>query len=280
MANTKQFIKQLKGSTPSRRFMTSMDFSILTDKRPEKTLRAILAKKSGRDSKGHVAVRHQGGRQKRYLRVIDFKRNKRDIESRVIAIEYDPNRTANLALLSYTDGEKRYILAPEGMKIGEKVMAGENSEIKAGNSLPLSAIPVGTTIHNIEMVPGKGGQMVRSAGGSALIMSKEELFVLIKMPSGEIRKISGRCYATIGQIGNIEWKNMQFGKAGRKRHMGIRPTVRGTAQDPRSHPHGGGEGRSGVGMKYPKTPWGKHALGTKTRKKNKPSNKFIVKRRN
>lgn len=280
MVNTKQYIKQLKGSTPSRRFMTSMDFSFLTDKRPEKTLRAILAKKSGRDSKGHVAVRHQGGRQKRYLRVIDFKRNKRDIESRVIAIEYDPNRTANLALLSYTDGEKRYILAPEGLKIGEKIVAGENSEIKAGNSLPLSAIPVGTTIHNIEMVPGKGGQLVRSAGGSAIIMSKEELFVLIKMPSGEIRKISGKCYATIGQIGNIEWKNMQFGKAGRKRHMGIRPTVRGTAQDPRSHPHGGGEGRSGVGMKYPKTPWGKHALGTKTRKKNKPSNKFIVKRRN
>ena len=247
---------------------------------PEKNLTELLKKHSGRNNAGRITVRHQGGRQKRYYRIIDFKRDKRDMEGVVEAIEYDPNRNARICLVAYTDGEKRYILAPEGMKIGEKVMAGENSEIKAGNSLPLSAIPVGTTIHNIEMVPGKGGQMVRSAGGSALIMSKEELFVLIKMPSGEIRKISGRCYATIGQIGNIEWKNMQFGKAGRKRHMGIRPTVRGTAQDPRSHPHGGGEGRSGVGMKYPKTPWGKHALGTKTRKKNKPSNKFIVKRRN
>ncbi len=259
--------------------MTGLSFAEITTKTPNKKLKMILAKKSGRDVAGHVSVRHQGGRNKRFLRVIDFKRDKRDIKAFVASIEYDPNRTANIALLNYVDGEKRYIIAPEGMRVNDTVMSSQGGEIKSGNCIRLKNIPVGTLIHNIELIEGKGGQIARSAGGSAVIMAKEGGYIQVKMPSGEIRKINENCFATVGQIGNIEWKNVHFGKAGRKRHMGIRPTVRGTAQDPRSHPHGGGEGRSGVGMKYPKTPWGKHALGTKTRKKNKPSSKYIIRRR-
>lgn len=275
----KSLLKRLNGTTPPRRFMTGLSFAEITTLTPEKKLKVILSKSSGRDVSGHVSVRHQGGRHKRFLRIIDFKRDKKDIKAVVASIEYDPNRTANIALLKYTDGEKRYILAPESLKTGEVLVSSDAGEIKPGNCMSLKNIPVGTLIHNIELVSGKGAQAVRSAGGAAVVMAKEGGYVQVKMPSGEIRKVNENCCATIGQLGNIEWKNVHFGKAGRKRHMGIKPTVRGTAQDPRSHPHGGGEGRSGVGMKYPKTPWGKHALGTKTRKKNKGSSKFIIKRR-
>jgi len=239
----------------------------------------ILPKKSGRNSSGKVAVRHQGGRHKRYLREIDFRRDKREIPAKVVAIEYDPNRGAEIALLFYADGEKRYILAPEGLKIGDEVQAGEKAEIKPGNALPLAKIPLGTVVHNLELKPGKGGQIVRGAGTGAMLMNKEEKYALIKLPSGEERKIELICYATVGQLGNIERKNRIFGKAGRKRHLGIRPTVRGVAQNPHSHPHGGGEGRSGVGMPSPKSPWGKPTLGVKTRNKKKYSNKLIMKRR-
>lgn len=274
-----EFIRRMTGTAPGRRFMTGLSSAVLTKKTPEKSLKTILAKISGRDAKGHVSVRHQGGKHKRFLRFIDFKRDKINIMASVISIEYDPNRSANIALLHYIDGEKRYILAPDGLKVGEKLQSGKKAEIKSGNSLPLGDIPVGTLIHNIELTPNRGGQLIRSAGSAAVVMAKEQNYVQVKMPSGEIRKLNDQCMATIGQVGNIEWKNVHFGKAGRKRHLGIRPTVRGSAQNPHSHPHGGGEGRSGVGMKYPKTPWGKHALGKKTRKKNKSSNKFIVQRR-
>jgi len=239
----------------------------------------ILPKKSGRNSSGKVAVRHQGGRHKRYLREIDFRRDKREIPAKVVAIEYDPNRGAEIALLFYADGEKRYILAPEGLKIGDEVQAGEKAEIKPGNALPLAKIPLGTVVHNLELKPGKGGQIVRGAGTGAMLMNKEEKYALIKLPSGEERKIELICYATVGQLGNIERKNRIFGKAGRKRHLGIRPTVRGVAQNPHSHPHGGGEGRSGIGMPSSKSPWGKPTLGVKTRNKKKYSNKLIMKRR-
>ncbi|MCL5676031.1 MAG: 50S ribosomal protein L2, partial [Patescibacteria group bacterium] len=261
-------LKRLTGTTPQRRFMTGLDFSSLTRQRPAKNLSAILKKHGGRSSNGQVSVRHQGGRQKRFYRQIDFKRDKRNIKAYVASIEYDPNRTANIALLHYADGEKRYILAPIGLKTGEQIMASVNAEIKPGNSLSLAQMPVGTFVHNVEIVPGLGGQIVRGAGTSAVVLSKEEKFVQLKMPSGEIRKVLGICFATVGQLSNEEWKNIHLGKAGRKRHMGIRPKVRGTAQDPRSHPHGGGEGRSGEGMN-PKTPWGKPARGVKTRKKKK-----------
>ena len=239
----------------------------------------ILPKKSGRNSSGKVAVRHQGGRHKRYLREIDFRRDKREIPAKVVAIEYDPNRGAEIALLFYADGEKRYILAPEGLKIGDEVQAGEKAEIKPGNALPLAKIPLGTVVHNLEFKPGKGGQIVRGAGTGAMLMNKEEKYALIKLPSGEERKIELICYATVGQLGNIERKNRIFGKAGRKRHLGIRPTVRGVAQNPHSHPHGGGEGRSGIGMPSSKSPWGKPTLGVKTRNKKKYSNKLIMQRR-
>lgn len=245
---------------------------------PEKSLIAILKKHSGRDSSGHVSVRHQGGRQKRYYREIDFKRDKRNIEAQVLKIEYDPNRTAYIALVQYKDGEKRYILHPEGLKIGDKITAGENTEVKIGNALPFKNIPLGAFVHNIELYAKKGGQLIRSAGGYAVVIAKDEKYVDLKLPSKEVRKVALQCYATIGQISNIGHKLEVIGKAGRKRLMGIRPTVRGVAQNPRSHPHGGGEGKSGEGM-HPKTPWGKSARGTKTRKKNKWSNKFIVKRR-
>lgn len=270
-------IKVLKNKKNTR--FTSKLVREITKKEPEKNLIKILKKKSGRDVYGHVSTRHQGGREKRFLREIDFKRDKLDIEGRVISLEYDPNRSADIALISYKDGEKRYILAPDGLKVGDTIISSENAEVKIGNSLPLERIPIGTVVHNVELTPGKGGQLVRGAGTGAVILAREDNYVHLKMPSGEVRKILGRCFATIGQVGNVDWKNVTLGKAGRKRHLGIRPTVRGTAQHPDSHPHGGGEGRSGEGLKYPKTPWGKHARGKKTRKRKKYSDKFIIQKR-
>lgn len=243
-----------------------------------KKLTVLLPKNSGRNAEGKVTVRHQGGRQKRFLRLIDWKRNKFDVQGRVISIEYDPNRTADIALIQYTDGERRYILAPVGLKIGDMVMSGQNADVKLANALPLSRIPIGVGIHNIELHPGRGGQIVRSAGNVATVMSKEGAYAQIKLPSGEIRLVSVKAFATIGQLSNVEWKDEIIGTAGRARRMGIRPTVRGTAMNPRSHPHGGGEGRSGEGMP-PKTPWGKPARGKRTRKHGKYSDKYIVQRR-
>jgi large subunit ribosomal protein L2 len=243
-----------------------------------KNLIEILKKHSGRDSSGTISVRHQGGRQKRFYRIIDFKRDKREIEAKVIRIEKDPNRNSYIALVEYNDKELRYIIHPKDLKIGDKIVAGDNVEIKIGNALPLKNIPLGVQVHNIELYPGKGGQMMRGAGSYAMVVAKEDKYVHLKLPSGEVRKFFSDCYATIGQIGNIEHKEEVIGKAGRKILMGIRPTVRGTAQNPRSHPHGGGEGRSGEGM-HPKTPWGKPARGKKTRNKKKWSNKLIIKRR-
>ncbi len=245
-----------------------------------KKLQRILAKKSGRNSSGKVTVRHQGGRHKRYLREIDFKRDKRGISAKVASIEYDPNRGVDIALVFYTDGEKRYILAPEGLKTGDEVQSGEKVEVKLGNALPLKKISLGTVVHNLEIKPGKGAQIVRGAGTGAILMSKEEKYALLKLPSGEQRRVELACYATVGQLGNINRKNRILGKAGRKRYLGVRPTVRGVAQNPHSHPHGGGEGRSGIGMPSPKSPWGKPNLGVRTRNKKKYSNKLIIKRRN
>lgn len=239
----------------------------------------ILGKKSGRNAKGRITVRHRGGREKRFLREIDFKRDKRDIPAKVVSIEYDPNRGADIALLAYADGEKRYILALEGLKVGDEIMAGEKAEIKVGHALPLVKIPVGTIVHNIELKPGKGGQIVRGAGTGAVLMGKEEKYAVVQLPSGEQRKLQLNCYATIGQVGNANLKTRILGKAGRRRHLGIRPTVRGVVQHPASHPHGGGEGRSGIGMPSPKSPWGKPTLGKRTRKKKKYSDKWIIKRR-
>lgn len=244
-----------------------------------KKLQKILKKHSGRNASGKVTIRHQGGREKRFLKEVDFKRNKRDISAKVVGIEYDPNRTVSVALLVYEDGEKSYVLAPETLKIGDSIISGEKAEIKVGNSLPLAVIPIGYNVHNIELVPGKGGQIVRSAGGAAVIQSKEEKYALVKLPSGELRRISLTCYATIGRLGNLDLKARKHGKAGRKRHLGIRPSVRGVAQNPDSHPHGGGEGRSGIGMAGPKSPWGKRTLGKRTRKRVKYSDKYIVSRR-
>lgn len=249
-----------------------------TTDEPHKKLTEILKKHSGRNSSGKISVRHQGGRQKRYYRLIDFKRDKRDIEGIVTSIEYDPNRTSNIALITYTDKEKRYIIAPEGLKAGDKVMASDNADIVVGNALPLKNIPLGAQIHNVELYQGKGGQIIRSAGTYAVVIAKDGDYVDIKLSSREVRKISMHCHATIGQISNVAHKLEEIGSAGRKRLMGIRPTVRGVAQNPRSHPHGGGEGKSGEGM-APKTPWGKSARGTKTRKPNKWSNKLVVKKR-
>lgn len=242
-------------------------------------LRKILPKRSGRNATGKITTRHQGGREKRFLREIDFKRDKKDIEAKVMSIEYDPNRTADIALLFYADGEKRYILSPVGLEVGQELLSGEKAEVKPGNALPLKKIPLGTVVHNIELRPGKGGQIARGAGTGTTLMSKEEKNAILRLPSGEQRKISLNCYATVGQIGNVDWKNRVFKKAGVKRHMGIRPTVRGVAQNPSSHPHGGGEGKSGIGMPSPKSPWGKKTLGKKTRKKKKYSNKLIIKGR-
>lgn len=245
----------------------------------EKSLMAILPKNSGRNNTGKVTSRHQGGRQKRYYRGVDFKRDKYDVSGHVVSFEYDPNRNVEIALIHYSDGEKRYILRPIGLVLGDSVVSGEKAEVRVGNSLPLGQMPIGTPIHNLELSKGRGAQIVRGAGTMGVVLSKEEDFVHVKLPSGEVRKIATNCYATVGQISNLDFKNKIVGKAGRSRHMGRRPKVRGTAQNPRSHPHGGGEGRSGEGLKQAKTPWGKPARGLKTRKKNKYSNRYIVQRR-
>ena len=272
-------IKSYNPYTPSRRHMTGSDFSEITKSTPEKSLTVSLKKNAGRNNQGKITVRHRGGGSRRKYRIIDFKRNKVDIPATVISIEYDPNRTANIALISYADGEKAYILAPNGLKVGATVMNGENAEVKVGNCLPLSAIPVGTEVHNIELYPGKGGQLVRAAGNAAQLMAKEGKYATLRLPSGEMRMIPVICRATVGTVGNIEHGLVNIGKAGRKRNMGIRPTVRGSVMNPNDHPHGGGEGRAPIGRSGPCTPWGKPALGLKTRKKNKKSNKLIIRRR-
>ncbi|NPV26995.1 MAG: 50S ribosomal protein L2 [Firmicutes bacterium] len=271
-------VKKFKPTSPGRRAMTVLTFEEITATTPEKSLLEPLKKTGGRNAQGRLTVRHRGGGHKRMYRRIDFKRDKDGIPARVATIEYDPNRTANIALLHYADGEKRYIIAPHGLKIGDKIISGPEADIKIGNALPLKNIPVGTMIHNIEMKPGKGGQMVRSAGGAAQLMAKEGDYAHIRMPSGEVRLVHIRCKATIGQVGNLEHENITIGKAGRKRWLGIRPTVRGVVMNPVDHPHGGGEGRSPIGRKTPVTPWGKPAIGGKTRKK-KPSDRLIVKKR-
>jgi len=271
-------LKKYSPTTPGRRFMTGADFSELTSTRPEKSLLRPLKKSGGRNSQGRVTARHRGGGHKRQYRVIDFKRDKHGVPATVLSIEYDPNRTARIALLQYADGEKRYILAPLGIRPGETLSAGPNAEMKPGNALPLSNIPLGTSIHNLELVPGKGAQMARSAGAEAVIMAREGGFARIKLPSGEIRLVHVKCMATIGQLGNLEHEGITLGKAGRKRWMGRRPKVRGVAMNPIDHPHGGGEGKSSGG-RHPSTPWGKPTKGYKTRKKNKTSSKYIVVRR-
>lgn len=271
-------VKKYKPTSPARRTMTGYSFSELTAKTPEKSLLAPLKSRGGRNNHGRVTVRHHGGGVKRMYRIIDFKRNKDDIPAKVASIEYDPNRTAYIALLNYVDGEKAYILAPVGLKVGDIVSSGENADIKPGNCLPLRRIPVGAIIHNIELKPGKGAQLVRSAGVSAQLMAKESEYVHVRLPSNEVRLIHGNCRATVGQVGNLEHENVKIGKAGRNRHLGIRPGVRGTAMNPVDHPHGGGEGRSPVGRKSPVSPWGQKTLGYKTRRK-KASDKYIVTRR-
>lgn len=273
-------IKKFKPTSPARRFMTVSTFDEITKTEPERSLLEPLKKNAGRNSYGRITVRHRGGGNKQKYRVIDFKRNKFDMPATVIGIEYDPNRSANIALVQYEDGEKRYILAPLGLTDGDTVISSEKADIKPGNTLPISAIPVGTLIHNIELSAGKGGQLVRAAGNSAQLMAKEGKYAQVRLPSGEVRMVRINCLATIGQVGNVDHENISIGKAGRKRHMGFRPTVRGVVMNPNDHPHGGGEGKSPIGMPSPVTPWGKPALGYKTRKKNKKSNKFIVKRRN
>ena len=272
-------MKSFKPYTPSRRNMSVSTFEEVTKKTPEKSLLATKKKNAGRNSYGRITVRHQGGGNRQKYRIIDFKRKKDNMEATVIGIEYDPNRTANIALIEYADGERAYILAPQGLTDGDKVVSGETADIKPGNCMPISNIPVGTMIHNIELNPGQGGKLVRSAGQEAQLMAKEGKYAHVRLPSGEMRLILARCRATIGTIGNADYENMKIGKAGRKRHMGIRPTVRGSVMNPVDHPHGGGEGRAPVGHAGPMTPWGKPALGYKTRKKNKKSNKMIVKRR-
>ena len=272
-------IKSYNPYTPSRRHMTGSDFSEITKSTPEKSLTVSLKKNAGRNNQGKITVRHRGGGSRRKYRIIDFKRRKDGIAATVVSIEYDPNRTANIALISYVDGEKAYILAPEGLKVGQKVMNGADAEVRVGNCLPLELIPVGTMVHNIELHPGKGGQMVRSAGNSAQLMAKEGKYATLRLPSGEMRMVPLECRASIGVVGNGDHNLVNIGKAGRKRHMGIRPTVRGSVMNPNDHPHGGGEGKTGIGRPGPCTPWGKPALGLKTRKKNKASNKMIVRRR-
>ena len=273
-------IKSYKPTTASRRSMTVTDYSGLSKVAPERSLLEPMKKKSGRNSYGRITVRHRGGGNRTKYRVIDFKRNKFDMPATVQTLEYDPNRSAHIALIQYEDGVKSYILAPDGLKIGDVITAGPNADIKPGNALPLSAIPVGTVIHNVELYPGKGAQLVRSAGNMAQLMAKEGAYALIRLPSGELRNVPVGCMATIGQVGNVDHENVSVGKAGRKRHMGWRPTVRGSVMNPNDHPHGGGEGKSPVGRPGPVTPWGKPALGYKTRKKHHRSDKFIVKRRN
>jgi len=272
-------VKVYKPTTPGQRGMTGYTFEEITKGKPERSLTVIKKQRAGRNVYGRVTVRHRGGGNKRFIRVVDFKRDKRDIPAKVIAIEYDPNRTSRLALLNYADGEKRYIIAPLGLKVGDTVIAGANVEIRTGNSMPISNIPVGSQVHNIEVREGRGGQLVRSAGGSAQLLSKEGDYAQIRMPSGEVRMVRRTCYATLGQVGNLDHSNVKLGKAGRKRHMGIRPTVRGSAMSPRDHPHGGGEGRQPAGMPGPKSPWGKPTRGYRTRR-NKRTDQYIVRRRN
>jgi len=271
-------LKVYKPTSPGRRGMTGATFEEITKTKPEKSLLKPLRRKGGRSNQGRITVRHRGGGAKRMYRIIDFKRDKVGISGEVASIEYDPNRSARIALIRYTDGEKRYIIAPLGLEVGNAVMAGSDAGIKMGNALPLKAIPTGTAIHNIELHRGKGGQLVRGAGGSAQLMAKEGSHALVRMPSSEIRRIHIECFATIGQVGNVDHQHIKLGKAGRKRHLGIRPSVRGSAMSPNAHPHGGGEGRSPIGMPGPKTPWGKPAMGYVTRK-NKFSDSMIVKRR-
>ena len=272
-------IKKFNPYTPSRRHMTSSDFSEITTSTPEKSLVVSLNKTAGRNNQGKITVRHRGGGSRRKYRIIDFKRNKDGIPATVKTIEYDPNRTANIALICYADGEKAYILAPNGLKVGQKVMNGPEAEVRVGNCLVLQDIPVGTQVHNVELYPGRGGQLVRSAGNSAQLMAKEGKYATLRLPSGEMRMVPIVCRATIGQVGNVDHELINIGKAGRKRHMGIRPTVRGSVMNPNDHPHGGGEGKTGIGRPGPSTPWGKPALGLKTRKSKKASNKLIVRRR-
>ena len=272
-------IRNYKPTTPGRRKMSTLINSEITKSTPEKSLLTTIKKNGGRNNQGKITVRHQGGGVKRKYRIIDFKRNKLNVPGTVASIEYDPNRTANIALINYADGEKRYIIAPKGLEVGATIESGENADIKVGNALPIMSIPVGTMIHNIELRPGKGGELARSAGASAQILGREGNYVMIRLSSGEQRKVLGTCYATVGVVGNEDASLVKIGKAGRKRHMGIRPTVRGSVMNPVDHPHGGGEGRAPIGRKAPMTPWGKPALGLKTRKK-KQSDKFIVRRRN
>ena len=271
-------IKKYTPYTPSRRNMTGLDFTEITKNAPEKSLTVSLKKNSGRNNQGKITVRHHGGGSRRKYRIIDFKRNKDNIPATVLSIEYDPNRTANIALICYADGQKAYILAPQGLKVGQKIMNGEHAEARLGNCLPLSLIPIGTEVHNVELYPGAGAQMVRSAGVAAQLMAKEGKYATLRLPSGEMRMVPINCRATIGVVGNGEHSLVNIGKAGRKRHMGIRPTVRGSVMNPNDHPHGGGEGRAPVGRPGPCTPWGKPALGLKTRSKKKASNKLIVRR--
>ncbi len=271
-------VKKYKPTSPGMRGRTGYTFEEITKKKPERSLVVKRQKKSGRNMYGRITVRHRGGRQKRKIRVVDFKRDKRDIPARVAAIEYDPNRTARLALLHYADGEKRYIIAPVGLHVGDTIVAGSDVDVRPGNSLPISRIPTGTRIHNIELQPGRGGQIARSAGTAAQLLAKEGNYVHVRMPSSEIRLIHRDCYATVGQVGNLDHSNIKLGKAGRKRHKGFRPAVRGSAMNPNDHPHGGGEGRSPIGMPSPKSPWGKKTLGKKTRH-NKKTDKYIIRRR-
>ena len=271
-------VKKYKPTTPSRRGMTGHTFEEITKSYPEASLLIPRRSRGGRNVQGRITVRHRGGGHRRHIRIVDFKRDKRGIPARVAAIEYDPNRTARLALLHYVDGEKRYIIAPLDLKVDDVINAGPDSEIRPGNSLPISNIPIGTLIHNIELKEGRGGQLVRSAGTSAQLMAKEGDYAHVRLPSGEVRLIRQKCYATIGQVGNLDNSNIKLGKAGRKRHLGFRPTVRGSAMSPRDHPHGGGEGRSPIGLPGPKSPWGKPTLGKKTRR-NKQTTKYIVRRR-
>ncbi|MDR1778307.1 MAG: 50S ribosomal protein L2 [Clostridiales Family XIII bacterium] len=272
-------IKKYNPTTPGLRGMTGSTFEEITKDKPEKSLTVTLKKHSGRNSRGKITVRHRGGGYRPKYRIIDFKRNKDGIPAKVVAIEYDPNRSANIALLVYADGEKRYIIAPHKLEVGATLYSGPESDIQIGNALPLRNIPLGTIIHNIELKAGKGAQLVRSAGNSAQLMAKEDKFAQVRLPSGEVRKVHMDCRATIGEVGNIDHEQIKIGKAGRKRHMGIRPTVRGSVMNPNDHPHGGGEGKAGIGRTGPVTPWGKPTLGYKTRKKNKHSDKYIVKRR-
>lgn len=272
-------IRNYKPTTNARRGMSTLVNEEITAKKPEKSLLAKLTNKAGRNNQGKITVRYQGGGEKRKYRIIDFKRNKFDIKGKVATIEYDPNRSANIALINYVDGEKRYIIAPKGLKVGMEIISSSNADVKVGNTLPIANIPVGTIIHNIELKPGKGGELARSAGASVQILGREDNYVLVRLSSGEVRKVLGICLATIGEVGNEDYGLVKLGKAGRKRHMGVRPTVRGSVMNPNDHPHGGGEGKAPVGRSAPMTPWGKPALGYKTRKK-KASDKLIVRRRN